>query len=262
MTTPRLIAIPISHYCEKARWGLERAGIEFVEERHLQVIHHFYTLKARGGLTTPVLILGDGTVIGESSKILAWTDTQVEPDRHLYPDDIADRVRAIEHWLDTTLGPDGRAWLYGQMLGSPEILEKYGLEGLPDWERKAFDKLIPYFKYYLAARIRIQHTNPDISSIRGIYDEIADRLADGRPYLCGDRFTAADLTFAALSAAVVLPTKYGVELPKIEELPEHMQSRLKEMREHPAGQFAMRLFETERPQPTTVAPLLHDALAQ
>ncbi len=23
---PRLVTIPISHYCEKARWALERAG--------------------------------------------------------------------------------------------------------------------------------------------------------------------------------------------------------------------------------------------
>ena len=38
-------------------------------------------------------------------------------------------------------------------------------------------------------------------------------------YLCGDRFTAADLTFAALAAAVVLPPQYGVALPQPEQLP-------------------------------------------
>ena len=29
---PRLITIPISHYCEKARWALERAEIPYREE--------------------------------------------------------------------------------------------------------------------------------------------------------------------------------------------------------------------------------------
>jgi glutathione S-transferase len=35
----RLITIPISHYCEKARWALERAGLPYREERHVQGIH-------------------------------------------------------------------------------------------------------------------------------------------------------------------------------------------------------------------------------
>lgn len=256
---PRLIAIPISHYCEKARWALERANIEYAEERHLQIFHHFFTLKVRGGLTTPVLKFGDGTVIAKSRNILEWTDTQVDPDRHLYPSDVADRVRAVEHWLDVTLGPDGRAWFYGQMLGTPSLIEKYGLAGIPDFERRSFDKAFPFFKYYLAARVRVQNTNPDISSIRGIFDEIADRLADGRPFLCGDRFTAADLTFAALAAPAVLPSKYGVQLPRMNEMPAAMQPLLEELRDHPAGQFALRMFDTQRPEPTTLVP---DVLAE
>jgi glutathione S-transferase len=35
----RLVTIPISHHCEKARWALERAGIPYREERHVQGIH-------------------------------------------------------------------------------------------------------------------------------------------------------------------------------------------------------------------------------
>jgi glutathione S-transferase len=29
--TIRLLTIPISHYCEKARWGLERLGLAYHE---------------------------------------------------------------------------------------------------------------------------------------------------------------------------------------------------------------------------------------
>jgi len=36
----RLITIPMSHYCEKARWALSHAGVDFVEEAHLQVFHY------------------------------------------------------------------------------------------------------------------------------------------------------------------------------------------------------------------------------
>lgn len=65
----RLLTIPISHYGEKARWALECAGIDYVEEAHLQLIHRLYALRAGGGRTVPVLVTGDGA-IGESSGII------------------------------------------------------------------------------------------------------------------------------------------------------------------------------------------------
>ena len=35
----RLLTIPISHFCEKARWALERAGLAYREERHVQGVN-------------------------------------------------------------------------------------------------------------------------------------------------------------------------------------------------------------------------------
>ena len=39
MATRRLITIPISHYCEKGRWALDRAGVQYTEVPHLQGFH-------------------------------------------------------------------------------------------------------------------------------------------------------------------------------------------------------------------------------
>lgn len=77
-------------------------------------------------------------------------------------------------------------------------------------------------------------------------DYVARLLADGRPYLCGERFTAADLTFAALSASVVLPPTYGVPLPQPEVLAAPMADLVERMREHPAGRYALALFAKQR----------------
>ena len=79
----RLITIPISHFCEKARWALDRAGVEYVEQRHLQVIHVLAARRAGGGRTVPVLVTAEGRVCPESSDILRWADTQVAPERRL-----------------------------------------------------------------------------------------------------------------------------------------------------------------------------------
>jgi hypothetical protein len=42
----RLVAIPISPFCEEARWALERAGLEYREERHVRGIHRIGDLRA------------------------------------------------------------------------------------------------------------------------------------------------------------------------------------------------------------------------
>ncbi len=71
-------------------------------------------------------------------------------------------------------------------------------------------------------------------------------LADGRRYLVGERFSAADLAFAALSAPLVVPPEYGTQLPQPTDLPDHMAARVRAWREHPAGRFASRLFAEQR----------------
>ena len=82
--------------------------------------------------------------------------------------------------------------------------------------------------------------------MRAEFDAVAARLADGRPYLAGERFTAADLTFAALAAAVLVPPEYGTPLPQPDEMPDEVASEVRAFREHPAGAFALRMFREER----------------
>ena len=78
------------------------------------------------------------------------------------------------------------------------------------------------------------------------FDFVGELLADGRPYLCGERFSAADLTFAALAAPCVVPTEYTVPLPQPESLPAKTVALVERAREHPAGRHALRMFREHR----------------
>ena len=240
---PRLITIPISHYCEKARWALELGGVPYREERHLQAIHWAHVWWAGRGLTAPVLVTPELTLT-ESADILRWVDAR--SDLRLYPEPEA---AALEARFDAELGPHGRRWMYHRVLGSRELIRDYGAPGVPRWERA----LLPAF-FPLVRRLIVRYLDVDDGTaaesrerVRAVFDEVGERLADGRRYLVGEAFSAADLAFAALAASVIVPPRYGIPLPQPDVLPEPFAAEVRAMREHPAGRFALRLYDQERP---------------
>jgi len=244
-----LITIPISHYCEKARWALDRAGIPYEEHPHLQLIHRFAARRAGGGTTVPVLITPDG-VLAESADILAFADERAPEGSRLYPADAgrAAEVRALEHDFDERLGPEGRAWMYYQLHDRRDLAIQYGCTGVPAWERRAMPFTYPVMIRLIDRFLQITPESARRSEdvVRATFDEVAERLRDGRRYLCGDEFTAADLTFSALSAAVLMPPGYGVPLPQPDEVPAGTARVVRELREHPAGIHALTMYREER----------------
>jgi glutathione S-transferase len=244
-----LITIPISHYCEKARWALERAGVPYRERAHMQMIHRVAVRRAKGNGTVPVLVCGD-RVLAESADIVDEADKRAPADRRLFPDDpeAAAEVRRLEHDFDERLGPHGRLWMYYGLRGRRDLALAYGCTGVPAWERRAFQLAYPLAERAISHFLDITPATAaeSESEVRTNFDAVGDRLADGRPYLCGDHFTAADLTFAALAAAVLMPPEYGVPLPQPEELPAAMAPVVRELRAHPAGVHALTMFRDER----------------
>jgi glutathione S-transferase len=248
-TSPVLITIPISHYCEKARWALDRAGVTYEERAHLQVLHWLPVRRAGGKKTAPVLVWGD-RVFTDSADIVEEASAKAPPDRCLFPDDpaAAAEVRSLQRDFDARLGPEGRRWMYNALRGRRDIAIAYGCTGVPAWQRRGMP-----FAYPVVARIidRYLDVTPATAAqseaeVRATFDAVAERLGDGRPYLCGDRFSAADLSFAALAAAVLMPPEYGVPLPQPEELPAAMAATVRALRAHPAGEYALRMFREER----------------
>lgn len=245
----RLITIPISHFCEKARWALERAALPYKEERHVQGVHRIAARRAGGGSTVPVLVTPDG-VFAESEEILAYADRSLPEPLRLFPADpeLRREVDELSRWLDEGLGPDGRRLMYAHMLEQRRLMLKVNCQGVPAWERRAMTifwrAVVPWAKRELA--VTPDSAAADEPLVRSAFDAIAERLADGRRYLCGERFTAADLTFAALSAASVVPPQYGVTLPQPDILPAPTAALVRSFRAHPAGEYALRIFREER----------------
>ena len=245
----RLITIPMSHYCEKARWGLERLGLPYFEERHLQLFHYPRTFLVSRGPNVPVLI-DAGQVIADSTRILRHLDSYVDNADRLYPDDSALRVH-VEAWedrFDEELGVDSRRWVYYHMLPYPaEALITAG-QGAPAYERKLAPYGYAFMKRFISNALSV---NPEdvaagLTRSRATITETDALLADGRPYLLGARFTAADLALACMMSPYVLPRNYGIRLPTLDEVPASMRADVCYFQATRTGKYVLQLFDTER----------------
>ncbi|MCW3002761.1 MAG: Glutathione S-transferase family protein [Conexibacter sp.] len=252
---PVLVTIPISHYCEKARWALERAAIDYEERAHLPALHRVAVRRAGGGLTAPVLVCEDG-VIGESSDIVAYADTRVEPDRRVIPEDpaLAAEARALSDDFDRRLGPHTRRWVYFGLRGQRELVTASITAGVSAWQRRTLALTYRPINVLVHRILKItpETVRESEAAFRQVFAEVGERLADGRRHLVGERFSIADLTFAALAAPLVIPAEYGVPLPAVDRLPPEMSALVREHQAHPAGRHALAMFREERRAPAAV----------
>jgi glutathione S-transferase len=248
----RLITVPFSHFCEKARWALDRARVPYTEERHLPMLHWAATFAAGGGRTVPVLVAGDRTVVADSTDILRWTDRYVADGARLYPDDAATRatVDALEDEFDEQLGPATRRVGYHYAFGDSRIVLELARRAEAGWEFHVVRAGLPLLRALMLRAMRIDERTVALSLdlTRAIFDRVAEILRDGRRYLAGGRFSAADLTFAALGGPMVVPPEHPVALP-VDLLPAAAHRLRDELRVHPAGMFIMRLYAEHRGRP-------------
>lgn len=246
----RLVTIGFSHYCEKARWALERAAIPFTEDRHPPGLHAFAVRRAGGRRLTPLLVTPDGP-LDESTAILRWVDAHGPAERALFPADpaLAPEVEALEDRFDELLGPTTRRIIYYHGLPHPLLLLRIALHRVA-WPERLLYPFVAPVAIPVVRRITNAYREPAtraLDEVRGLFAEVDARLADGRSYLVGDRFTAADLTFAALAAPIVLPTGYGAWLPPLADLPPALVAFIDELADRPAARFVHRLYRDHRP---------------
>jgi glutathione S-transferase len=112
--------------------------------------------------------------------------------------------------------------------------------------------VLPIFSPLVSRLIRRRYRISSESSMRSyqriqaVFDQVGEALRDGRRFLVGDRFSAADLTFAALSVPALLPAESGAPMPRLEELPSEMAAAIGAFRRSAAGEFALRLYRAHR----------------
>jgi glutathione S-transferase len=248
----RLITIPFSHYCEKARWALDRCGAAYEEEGHLPLFHMLPARRAGGGRTVPILVDGK-TVVADSTPIIAWADDK-RPGA-LYPGNDADAsdALALEEDFDTHLGPATRRWAYAQLLPRKD-LDAYVIKNVPRFEQLALRATRRAAMMIIKRQLKIDAEGVERSRVKieDTFARLGQHLGDGRRFLIGDQFSVADLTFAALAAPILLPEGHPVQFPPLAEFPDAARTQITAWRESPAGQFGLRMYRDHRDERMTV----------
>jgi glutathione S-transferase len=243
MTT--LVTITFSHYCEKARWALDRAGIPFEEDGHLPLFAWLPAYRAARSKTVPILVDG-ATVLRDSTDIVAWADARSPGS--LLPSDPAERAEALalEDMFDRDLGPATRRWGYWQMLAEPRLISHIAVR-TPAWETAMLRFTRPLVMKMIARGLAVNAAGVarSLAKIEGVFAKVDELLRAGRRYLVGDHFSVADLTFAALASPALMLEQPGVPLPPAALLAK-AQPQIDAWRASPAGSFAMRLYNDER----------------
>lgn len=237
-----LITMPHSHYAEKARWALDYLALPYVERPQLPLFHRFAT-RPHGGTSVPVLVHG-GRTWTDSSAILMRAD-EAAGGGVLFPRDevLRSDVLALEDRFDKILGPHTRRWGYAQLLGRRDIIARMATRSVPRGQARWAPLVMPVFMPLVrrAFDITPETTVRSRDRIDAVFEEVGCRLADGRPFLVGERFSAADLTFAALSAPVLLPPECPA-YPPLPDMPAAMRDGVERWRATAAGRFGLAMY--------------------
>lgn len=243
MSLPVLLQFRASHYNERARWALDHKGVQHRRRSVLPGLHILPVLFASGQRQTPVLFLDKEKVIG-SSAILERLE-QVRPDPSLYPGSpqTVAEIREVSRWFDEEVGAHARRAFFHTFLRDGDYAGRFFSQGASPLVGALYRAMFPGTRAIMRLDMRIDAEGAK----RGLDRvwEALDRLAKaGDGYLVGDRFSAADLTAAAMLHLVVFPPECPVTV--IEPRSEPLQTWLRQFQDHPGARWVSRIYREHR----------------
>lgn len=267
----RLITIRVSHFNERARWALDRFAVPYEEEPYMPMLHVPAVLRATGGrggradrestrYSTPLLVTDTGRVLSDSGEIVRYaSDTYSTPETTLYPEGLREAVMALEADIVAHLGASTRRIAYGLMFAKPGLLESSAEQNVGGRQARWFRRLSPVIVWGVHRALRVTESGCQRSLERALgYLDSLERRLGGSTYALGERFTAADLTLAALLAPLLVPSAeegYGARLPALDELTAEAAELAQSVRRRPIGERCLRLFRTERGERAVPCPV-------
>ena len=231
-------------YCEKARWALDMAAVDYQEEGHAPLFHWLFVLPRTRTKTVPVLIVEGRSPLTESSDIMRYASAFLPHENSLFPERSRAQVDALVERFDRQLGPATRRLGYCYVAKNPALFGEF-IATLPRVERAIVAKSERVMRAILGRAFKVSDGARDRTRAKVLaeFAFVEERLAAGA-YLVGDTFTAADLTFAALAAPILQP---GIDIQALRARDAGFADLVAGLRATTAGEFALRVIRDHRP---------------
>ncbi len=246
MPSPELLQFRYSHFNEKARWGLDWKGVAHERTSLLPGPHAGRVRRLTGQTSVPVVIFEDGPVHGSAAILEALEERYPQPP--LFPREASELAayRELAAHFDEVVAPAVRRALFFRLQHNASYMCRMFAEGQPGARRWMYRALLPF----AMGKIRNAYQLDDPVAAKraeeillAALDEVASRTRR-TGYLLGDRFTAADLTAAAILAVCCDPPGSTMERPVPQ--PEALASFTASVADHPAIAWVLEMYERHR----------------
>lgn len=241
---------------ELSRLVLGHYGIPYVEQDHvfgwvslLTCLHGGYgqvpLLYGRGLHLSGPRAMVDNFDAGAASRLIPLEQParqKVEADWTRYNGEMATDVAAI-------------AYFY--LLAEREMMIRIFSRNIPSGEATLLPSFYGALKGLFTALLSLSegHAQDALRRVQIRFDLTDRRLADGRPWLGGDRLTLADLALISAAAPLLLPSGYGAPMPSYQAMPEAMQTIITDLRQTATAKLVERFYAARERVNAGAAPI-------
>ncbi len=237
---PLLHTFACSHYCERARWGLQHMGIAFKEVQHVAGFHKQSIFQLTGQSTLPVLQLNKSDQLKNRPDVVSGSGAILDWSMGPSPDP------AFEQRCEADLGLLVRQFTYAAGLRQPNSkLKEMLLCGGPGWQlaamKLAWPLVVPIMEKQMGAYAdKLPTIGQELDALLTTLDA---RLAN-KPYFNGSSFSRVDITVATLLAPLARPSQMPLYLP-VQFLPQ-AQTWMKRWGELPILEWTRQIYNQHR----------------
>jgi glutathione S-transferase len=187
-----LLQIKASHYCEYARWALDRLHVSYDEENNIPFLNMLFT-----GRTLPTLYTPSGSMLGDSSDIINFyanlchlpaSSALPDSENELLRVPASEEERVLLSELVNSLGKHTRALLYRYVLleeSGEQFFRALLSHHSQPFERLLWPVLFPLIRFGIRRALRISIPNAVRSRqrVQELFDAVAVRLQENRENL-------------------------------------------------------------------------------
>lgn len=229
---------------ETTRLACRWYGIAFVEDDHLFGWVSLLTL-LHGGYGRVPLLYGQSDCFSGPRPVVDQFDPLAPRDRRLLlPGAQAASVEADWGAYNGQLAIDVAVFAYFHLLAERALMTPIFQAPVPPTEARLTPRVYPALRWLLTTLLQLKPARADAAAarIRTLFAAVDRRLADGRPFLCGNRLTLGDIGFAGATAPLLQPPGYGAKMPPVDALPTPVREMVEALRTHPTARYVERVY--------------------